>query len=147
MLVQIIKCMRGDVGNPPTSQIYGLLCGASVAAVNPAVNPDGHSQQLKDWNGSNRRAFIRLIGVLADGFVQNPDSVCQLLTGEAEDEEKAGTIMASFIYWLSPKRCGLPDIRTQAIKASNTPPCHSLPPCHAPFSNCFRIECRADFHS
>jgi hypothetical protein len=112
MLVQLLKCMRGDVGNPPTSQIYGLLCRCTSVE-----NPAG-----QDWQGSNRRAFIRLISALADEFVQQPDSVRELLTGDAEDEEQAGIIMASFIFWLSPKRHGLPDIRTQAIKARTLHP-------------------------
>ena len=110
---QLLKCLRGDVGNTPTSQIYRLMCGDVSVDVDP-IRQDRH--------GSNRRAFIRLISALADEFIQNPDSVCELLTGEAEDEEQAGAIMASFIFWLSPKRCGLPDIRTQAIKASTSSP-------------------------
>ncbi len=109
MLGQLHKCMRGDVGDPPTNQIYRLMCGDTSVDVDPA----GH-----DWQGSNRRAFIRLIRALADEFVQHPDSVCEMLTGETEDEEQAGIIMAAFIFWLSSKRRGLPDIRTQAIKAS-----------------------------
>lgn len=118
MFENLLKCMRGDAGSPQTSQIYGLLCGDTSVDANPAG---------QDWHGSNRRAFIRLISALAREFVQNPDSVCELLTVEAEDEEQAGIIVASFIFWLSPKRRGLPDIRTQAIKASNPAPCPSLP--------------------
>jgi hypothetical protein len=122
----VLKCRSGDVSDAMASQVHRILCFGSSSEVEGTDSSSGEPTiASRGWRVSQKGAFEALLRALANEFCRQPDAVCELLTRDVDDVEEAGEIMANFIGWLSPQRCGLPDVRMAAIKAGRSP---SLPP-------------------
>ncbi len=67
-----------------------------------------------------RTAFYAIVVAVSKTFQESPEDAIGALTHGLSIDE-AGAIAASYISWCSPRRRGLPDLRTQAIRVRERP--------------------------